>query len=42
MGAEDWTFHRDTKRRAAFRKRNAKWLLYDKYTPARLAYNVLW
>lgn len=38
----DFTGHHDLKRREQFRKRNAKWALADKYTPAWLSYFLLW
>lgn len=39
---EDFTKHKDTKRRDAFRKRNAKWKDAYKYSPAWLSYHLLW
>jgi hypothetical protein len=39
---EDYTYHKDNVRRNAFLKRNAKWANFDKFTPARLSYNLLW
>lgn len=41
-GYQDWLTHRDPKRRANFRSRNAKWADAEKWTPAHLSYNVLW
>ncbi len=41
-GYDDWHSHHDEKRLANFQKRNAKWKNADKYTPAHLAYWVLW
>ena len=41
-GYEDWHIHKDPKRRERFRTRNAKWANADKWTPAHLAYWVLW
>ena len=42
MGFEDGTKHRDPKRIKAFRNRNYKWASADPYTPAFLAYYLLW
>ena len=42
MGYEDATKHNDSKRIANFHKRNAKWKDAPKYSPAYLAYNLLW
>jgi Family of unknown function (DUF5754) len=42
MGYEDWTKHRDSKRRAAFRTRNRKWAFAPTNSPAFLAYHLLW
>lgn len=39
---EDYTKHKDKKRRDAFKKRNAKWANADKYTPAYMSYYLLW
>lgn len=41
-GYQDWHSHKDPIRRENFRKRNAKWSQADKWTPAHLAYYVLW
>jgi hypothetical protein len=41
-GYQDWHSHKDPIRRANFRKRNAKWKDAQKWTPAHLAYWVLW
>lgn len=41
-GYSDFTGHRDEKRRALFRKRNARWATYPKWSPAWLAYHLLW
>jgi hypothetical protein len=41
-GYEDWTKHRSTKRRDAFRIRNKKWANSNHWTPAWLSYNLLW
>ena len=42
MGFEDGTKHRDPKRIKAFKNRNYKWASADLYTPAFLAYYLLW
>lgn len=42
MGYEDFTFHGDEKRRAAFRRRNRKWEFAPFGTPAWLSYHILW
>ena len=39
---EDYTKHKDKKRRQNFRKRNKRWKDADKYTPAHLSYYLLW
>ena len=39
---EDYTKHKDKKRRDNFRNRNRKWKDADKYTPAHLSYYLLW
>lgn len=39
---EDFTKHKDKKRRDNFRKRNAKWSNSPKWTPAWLSWNLLW
>jgi hypothetical protein len=39
---EDYTKHKDKKRRNEFLKRNHKWKDYPKYSPAYLAYYILW
>ncbi len=41
-GYADYTGHRDKERRDRFRTRNAQWATADKWTPAHLAYYVLW
>jgi hypothetical protein len=41
-GYSDWHLHKDPERRRRFRVRNAKWANADKWTPAHLAYYVLW
>ena len=42
MGYEDFTLHKDEKRRQAFKKRNAKSANAPKYSPAWASYNLLW
>jgi len=39
---EDFTKHKDEKRRQSFRNRNEKWKNAEKYTPAHLSYYLLW
>lgn len=39
---EDYTFHKDFKRRANFKARNFKWFQKDINTPAFLSYVILW
>jgi len=39
---EDFTYHKDTKRQKAFLNRNRKWKDFPKYSPAFLAYHLLW
>ena len=39
---EDYTKHHDDERRKDFRRRNAKWFDYPMYSPAFLAYHLLW
>lgn len=41
-GYSDWHLHKNPIRRALFRTRNAKWANAPKWTPANLAYWVLW
>tara|TARA_R110000868_G_scaffold1707_3_gene13754 strand:+ start:1873 stop:2490 length:618 start_codon:yes stop_codon:yes gene_type:complete len=41
-GMEDFTYHKDKKRQTAFLNRNKKWKDFPKYTPAFLAYHLLW
>jgi hypothetical protein len=41
-GASDWHLHKDPIRRDKFRTRNARWANAEKWTPAHLAYWVLW
>lgn len=38
----DWHLHRDPLRRERFRTRNKRWADAEKWTPAHLAYYVLW
>lgn len=42
LSYEDYTFHKDEKRREAFRKRNKKWATAPKYTASWASYNLLW
>lgn len=42
MGYEDYTYHKDEKRREQFLKRNKKWSKAEPYTPAFLSYYLLW
>jgi hypothetical protein len=42
IGYEDFTKHKDKKRRDAFKKRNAKWANADKYTSAYMSFVLLW
>ena len=42
MGYEDFTRHRNLRRRDAFRTRNKKWATSQKWTPAWLSYWLLW
>ena len=39
---EDYTYHKDDERRKDFRKRNMKWYDAPMYSPAFLAYHLLW
>jgi hypothetical protein len=41
-GYSDWHLHRDPLRRERFRTRNKRWADAEKWTPAHLAYYVLW
>jgi len=41
-GYEDFTKHHDEKRRASFRRRNAKWANAPRLSPAFLSYYLLW
>lgn len=42
MGYEDYTKHGNLMRRERFRWRNRKWKDKEKYSPAYLAYHLLW
>lgn len=42
MGYEDYTLHKDDKRRQLFLKRNANWAKAKPYTPAWASYFLLW
>lgn len=42
MGYEDWLKHKDKTRRRHFLTRNHKWKSAKKYSPAYLAYHILW
>ena len=42
MGYEDFTKHKDNKRKDNFKKRNIKWGYTSKYTPAWLSFWLLW
>jgi len=42
MGYEDYTKHKDEKRRDNFRNRNRRWAHQPKYTAGWLSYNLLW
>ena len=42
MNYEDYTKHKDKVRRNKFRKRNSKWADADEYSPAFMAYYILW
>jgi hypothetical protein len=39
---EDFTHHKDEKRRELFRKRNHKWANNPKWTASSLSYHLLW
>jgi len=39
---EDYTYHKNEKRRASFKNRNRKWENADKFSPAYLSYHLLW
>lgn len=41
-GYKDYTSHRNPARLANFQKRNARWKNAPTYTPAWLAYHLLW
>ena len=42
LNYEDYTHHKNLKRRNLFRQRNKKWLEYPKYSPAWFSYYLLW
>lgn len=42
MNYEDYTKHKDKIRRNNFRQRNSKWADADEYSPAFMAYYILW
>jgi hypothetical protein len=42
LGFQDFTYHNNEKKRTAFKNRNHKWKDFPKYTPAFLAYHLLW
>jgi len=42
MFYEDYTYHNDEERRDAFRNRNWRWANKPQYSPAFLAYHLLW
>lgn len=42
LNYEDYTKHKDKKRREAFRNRNKRWANMPTYTPAFMAYHLLW
>jgi len=42
LGFQDFTYHNDEKKQTAFKNRNRKWKDFPKYTPAFLAYHLLW
>ena len=42
MGYEDYTKHKDKERRERFRNRNKSWANAPKYSPAYMAYYILW
>lgn len=41
-GYEDWHQHRDKQRLKQFQQRNHRWEHAPRWTPAHLAYHVLW
>ena len=41
-GYEDYTKHKNLARREAFRRRNHEWAKAEKWSPAWLAYHLLW
>ena len=42
MGMEDFTKHKDEKRRERFRQRNRRWANAPKYSPSWASYYLLW
>ena len=42
MGYEDFLKHNNELRRHNFKNRNKNWIKFDKYSPAKLSYNLLW
>jgi len=42
MSYMDWTKHGDKARRDRFRKRNNRWATAPRYSPAWLAFHLLW
>ena len=42
MGYQDYTKHKNKKKRELFRKRNHKWADASMYSPAWLSYYLLW
>jgi hypothetical protein len=42
FGFQDYTKHKDEKRKLAFQRRNAKWKNMETYTPGFLSYHILW
>jgi hypothetical protein len=42
FGQEDYTKHKDSQRREAFRRRNAKWATAPKGSPSWFSWNILW
>jgi len=41
-GMQDFTKHKDPRRRTLFRTRNHRWAVADKWTPSFLSYYLLW
>lgn len=42
MGYEDFTKHKDEKKKKAFQARNARWAKGDKWSAGYLSYHLLW